>query len=396
VVGYVSVPMRVVVDQNVPSGLEAFSAAGDVSLVQGRTLRREDLDGCHVLIVRSGTKVDARLLEGTSVRFVGTCTIGTDHMDIPWLESAGIRWTSAPGCNARSVAEWVVSALALAHRSGRLDLGRVRRAGIVGVGHVGRQVASVLHALGWEVWRNDPPRAHLEGSDGFHDLDELLAGCPVVCAHLPLVHEGEHPTAELLGRNLSLLPRDAVFLNAGRGATVSNDALLQLRADRPDIFLGVDVFQPEPAFPAEIARLSDLCSPHVAGHSLEGKIEGTRLVREALGEFLELPPWSPPPLPQEPIEVQGLHLSDAIAMTRDSGTWDALAALVGAAFDPARDDATMRSLLDLSDERRGEAFDRVRKDYPRRLQWEHRPVLDPRRLPPRTWDLALRLGFRSA
>lgn len=391
--GYVGIPMRVVVDQNIPCGLDAFSDAGEVSLVSGRSLRREDLEGCHALVVRSGTKVNAQLLEGTSVLFVGTCTIGTDHMDIPWLESAGIRWTAAPGCNARSVAEWIASALALAHARGRLDLGRVRRAGIVGAGRVGRQVESVLHALGWEVWRNDPPRAQAEGPAGFRELDELLSGCQVVCAHLPLVRGGSHPTVGLLGQNLSQLPRDAAFLNAGRGATVSNERLQRLRSDRPDLYLGLDVFDPEPTFPSEIARCADLASPHVAGHSLEGKIEGTLLVRQALGEFLGLPEWVPPRIHEQPLPTQGLRLPDGTPATKGSNPWDALAALILAAFDPSRDDAAMRSLLDLPDGERGAAFDRLRKEYPVRLQWAHRPVQDPQRLPKDAWEMAQRLGF---
>jgi len=388
--------MRVIVDQNIPLGLEAFSDAGEVVRMPGRNLRKQDLDGCEVLIVRSITRVNAALLEGTPVRFVGTCTIGTDHLDIPWLEQVGIRWTSAPGCNARSVAEWVVSVLAVAHRRQRLDLSVLGRAGIVGVGRVGRQVETVLEALGWDVRKNDPPRAAVEGPMGFESLDDVLEDCQVVTAHLPLVRDGNWPTAGLLGRDLSRLCRGATFLNAGRGATASTADLEAVGVTRSDLFLGLDVFDPEPSFPVHLARRADHLSPHVAGYSLEGKIEGTRMVREVLGEFLGLGAWSPPSARTAPLLTRHLALPDGSPVSLDADPWDALAALLVGAFDPGRDDAEMRKLLDLPDSERGQGFDRLRKEYPQRLEWRNRPVSGVGGLPPETWEIAQRLGFREA
>lgn len=387
--------MRVIVDQNIPLGLEAFSDAGEVVQLPGRDLRREDLEGCHVLIVRSITKVGPALLEGTGVKFVGTCTIGTDHLDIPWLESQGIRWTSAPGCNARSVAEWVVSALAAGHRKGRLDLSAIQRAGIVGAGRVGRQVETVFEALGWDVWKNDPPREEAEGPGDFRPLDDLIENCPVVTAHLPLVRDGNWPTTGLLGRNLSKLSPGAAFLNAGRGATASTADLLAVGLDRPDLFMALDVLDPEPAFPTDLVRRADLASPHIAGYSLEGKIEGTRMVREVLGEFLDLPAWTPPPSKTLPLNARHLSLPDGSPVALDTDPWDALAALVVGAFDPVRDDAQMRKLLDLPDAERGQGFDRLRKEYSQRLEWRNRPVAGIGSLPPGAWEIATRLGFRG-
>lgn len=227
--------MKVVVDENVPFGAEAFAAAGPVVRLPGRELSKNDLLDAHVLIVRSITKVGPALLEGTGVRFVGTCTIGTDHLDIPWLQSQGIRWASAPGCNARSVAQWVMCALADGHLNGRLDLGSIRQAGIIGAGRVGQAVQALLETLGWEVFCNDPPRQAREGSAGFHPLDKVLT-LPVVLAHLPLETDGPWPTAGLLADNLQTLPPGGAFVNAGRGATVSAPALVRLAAKRPDLF----------------------------------------------------------------------------------------------------------------------------------------------------------------
>lgn len=155
--------MQIIVDQNIPLGTEAFSDAGEVVRLAGRSIQNSDLTDCKALIVRSITKVNRELLEGTPVQFVGTCTIGTDHLDIPWLEANGIEWASAPGCNARSVAEWVGTVLATAHLQRRIDLSQAKKAGVIGVGRVGRQVAQVLAELVAPPLLNDPPRAESEG-----------------------------------------------------------------------------------------------------------------------------------------------------------------------------------------------------------------------------------------
>lgn len=384
--------MRVVVDENIPLGAEAFAAAGPVTLMPGREISRQDLSDCQILIVRSITKVGPALLEGTPVRFVGTCTIGTDHLDIPWLQSQGIRWTSAPGCNARSVAEWVVSALAHGHLRRKLDLETISQAGIIGVGRVGRAVQALLEDFGIEVFRNDPPRAALEGPQGFQSLDTVL-GLPLVLAHLPLETSSQWPTKGLLAENLARLPPGGVFVNAGRGATVSTSALTAIATQRSDLFLALDVFDPEPFIPSPLASRADLISPHVAGYSHEGKIEGTRMVRESLGQFLQLPPWSPPPVEHSPIDAAALLDPDGRPVDHGTSLWDALASLIMGAHNPALDDASLRSSLSLPQAERGAAFDRQRKEYPTRIEWRHRPVLNTKKLPPEAWERAVRLGF---
>lgn len=386
--------MKVVVDQNVPLGTEAFADAGEVVRLAGREIRRSDLLDCHALIVRSITKVDSALLEGTPVRFVGTCTIGTDHLDISWLESNGIRWASAPGCNARSVAEWAGAVVADAHLARRIDLSKHPKAGVVGVGRVGRQVAKTLRGFGLDVLENDPPRAQAEGPEGFVALEDLVGACGIVAGHLPLTRGGSHPTRGLFAeRILSRLPTGALFLNAGRGATAVSGDLALLAKKRPDLTLALDVFDPEPSVPVELARSARWISPHVAGYSLEGKLEGTRMVRQALGEFLGLGEWRPPPPETRAIDAASLRLPDGESVSRRSDPWDTLCTLVVAAWNPGDDTTRMRPILDLPDRERGEAFDRMRKEYPTRLEWRHRPVISARILPDATWEIARGLGF---
>lgn len=382
--------MKIVVDQNIPFGSEAFSSAGEVVRLPGREIASEHLRDASALVVRSITRVDGTLLAGSPVRFVGTCTIGTDHLDIPWLESNGISWCSAPGCNARSVAEHAMASLALAHREGRIDLASGPKAGVIGVGRVGRTVAELLEAIGLEVLRNDPPRADAEGPDGFANLERLLRECRIVCAHMPLTRAGAHPTLGLLdGENLERLPRGALFLNAGRGTTAPSDGLRRLIRTRPDITLALDVWDPEPAFPADIARSCLVRTPHVAGYSFEGKIEGTRMVREAFGRFAQLPDWTLPHVEPDPVELPR-------SITPSSETWSAWSELVLVAYDIAGDSTRMGGIADLADTERASAFDRLRKDYPVRREFRNRPVIGWERLPERARAIAERIGFRDA
>lgn len=378
----------IVVDQNIPYGFEAFSSAGEVVRVPGRDIRPEQVRDATALIVRSITKVNAALLGGSAVRFVGTCTIGTDHLDIPWLESQGISWSSAPGCNARSVAEYVVAALALAHRRGRCDLSKAPLAGVVGVGRVGRQVVSALEALGLSVLRNDPPRAESEGPEGFVPLEELLSRCDIVCAHLPLTDAGRHATKGLLTwDHLHALPRGALFLNAGRGPTSPSAGLRRLVAERPDLTFVLDVWDPEPVLPADLAAAVLVATPHIAGYSFEGKVEGTRMIRARLGELEGLAPWSVPSLEPSPVPAPAGTGTDP---------WATFCDLVLAAYDIEGDDRRTRAILTLDDAARGQAFDRLRKEYPVRREFRHRPVVGWEALSESVRRLASRSGFVPA
>lgn len=378
----------IIVDQNIPFGTEAFADLGDILRLPGREIRREHLATATALIVRSITRVDKALLDGTPVRFVGTCTIGTDHLDLPWLESQGIEWTSAPGCNARSVAEYVVAAVALAHRRGRLDLSLRPCAGVIGAGRVGTQVEKILRSLGLEVRRNDPPRAESEGPDGFSDLDELIATSQVVCAHLPLTSSGAHPTRGLLTwQHLHRLPPGALFLNAGRGSTAPTADLLRLADARPDVTLVLDVWDPEPSFPVALASRCMVGTPHIAGYSFEGKVEGTRMVRARMGDCLGLPPWAPPPSLAPPLEW-----SPRTGESRSPT--DLLADLILSAYDIAGDAARLRALEVLGDQERGPSFDGLRRDYPQRREFASRAISGWHHLPESIRGIASDIGFQ--
>jgi erythronate-4-phosphate dehydrogenase len=358
--------MRILVDASVPAATACFGELGDVLRLPGREIDATALAGVDALVVRSITRVDAALLEGADrLGFIGTCTIGTDHVDRATLAERGIAFASAPGCNAEAVVDYVLGGLlTLAERQGwRLA---ERRVGIVGVGNVGGRLRERLTAMGIDCLACDPPRVAAEGIEGealagFRDLDSLIDECDVLCLHTPLVREGPHRTRHLLdARRIAALAPGSVLLNAGRGDCVDGQALRRRLARRGDIAAILDVWEHEPAIDAALMDLAAIATPHVAGYSLDGKLRGTHRVYRALAEHLGRPArrcleglLPPPPLPR---------------LTLDAGLApeEALRVCLRAVYDVRRDhDALVR-------EARGRGmpggFDACRVEYPLRRE----------------------------
>ncbi|WP_111412503.1 4-phosphoerythronate dehydrogenase PdxB [Billgrantia lactosivorans] len=282
--------MRILVDANVPGAEACFGPLGEVIRRPGREIAPTDLHDVEALVVRSITRVDEALLaEASRLRFVGTCTIGTDHVDTRALAERGIAFASAPGCNAEAVVDYVLgSLLTLAERQA-WSLAE-RRVGIVGVGNVGGRLRARLTAMGIECLACDPPRAEREGSAGFHDLETLVDACDVLCLHTPLVREGPHTTRHLLdARRIAELAPGMLLLNAGRGDCIDGQALRQRLAGQGDISAVLDVWEGEPAIDPALRDLAELATPHIAGHSLDGKLRGTHQIYAALCHHLGLP-----------------------------------------------------------------------------------------------------------
>ncbi|KRW64996.1 erythronate-4-phosphate dehydrogenase [Pseudomonas sp. TTU2014-105ASC] len=353
--------MHILVDENIPLVDEFFAGLGEIRRMPGRSINRAALENVDLLLVRSVTRVDRELLEGTAVKFVGTCTIGTDHLDLDYLEQAGIDWASAPGCNARGVVDYVLgSLLALAELRG--DTLAQRSYGVVGAGEVGGRLVEVMRGLGWDVRVCDPPRQVREAG-GFVSLDEVLAECDVVSLHTPLNMGGDWPTFHLFDQErLSNLRPGAWLINASRGAVVDNVALRDVLLQRPDIDAVLDVWEGEPQVDVELAGLCRIATPHIAGYSLDGKLRGTAQIYAAFCAVRGLEP-----------AVELAQLMPGAALTELSFASctepaDMLATLCRAVYDPRRDDADFRRSLVGDEARRRAGFDLLRKRYPARRE----------------------------
>lgn len=375
--------MHIVADENIPLVREAFARHGTVETVAGRCLTRQRLMKADALLVRSVTRVDAALLEGTAVRFVATATIGEDHIDKAWLAANGVGFSSAPGCNANSVAEYLTAALLVVSRERGFALAG-RRIGIVGAGHVGSKVAEKALALGMTPVLNDPPLAEATGDARYRSLEEAL-DCDVVTVHVPLVKDGPHRTLGLVDAAFFRRMRPgAIFVNTARGDVIDPDALAAaLDSGRLGAAV-LDVWPGEPNVdPALMARCA-IATPHIAGYSYDGKVNGTRQIHAAFCTHFGLTnAWDPAPLMAPPAYPQV-----GIAVHGDDGLREAVLRV----YDIEADDRAMRGIAALPESDRGAYFDGLRKNYPQRHEFHHTRVTAPARLLPRL-D---RLGFRIA
>lgn len=359
--------MHIVADENIPLLDGFFASLGRITRLPGRQIARSDLLDADALLVRSVSRVDAGLLQGTAVRFVGTCTIGTDHLDLPWLAASGIHVSNAPGCNARGVVEYVLSCLlTLAERTG-LDW-QSRTVGIVGVGQVGSRLATTLRGLGVAVVLCDPLRAE-RGEAGFVTLDSLLAQADVVSCHVPLTGEGAHATWHLFNQpRLERLRQGAWLINSSRGPVIDGQALEQLLAQRDDLHVVLDVWEGEPLVSQSLAARCALATPHVAGYSLDGKLRGTEQIYQALCDYLGAPRQHQladlaPLLGQARLDLAASPPAD----------WAVQKAL-RSVYDVRDDDARMRRMLQAAKIAADPAtaccagFDLLRKEYPLRRE----------------------------
>ncbi|AMB85723.1 erythronate-4-phosphate dehydrogenase [Pseudomonas agarici] len=355
--------MLIVADENIPLIDAFFAGFGEIRRLPGRAIDRAAVAEADVLLVRSVTPVSRELLEGSAVRFVGTCTIGTDHLDLDYFQEAAIHWSSAPGCNARGVVDYVLgSLLTLAEIEGA-ELSR-RTYGVIGAGEVGGRLIKVLRGLGWKVLVCDPPRQAVEGGD-YVELEQIIEQCDVISLHTPLTRSGAMSTWHLLDRQrLEQLKPGTWLINAARGPVVDNAALRDVLLEREDLQAVLDVWEAEPQVDIELAELCVLGSPHIAGYSLDGKQRGTAQIYQAYCAFIDQAPV---------VSLDDLLPKPALAqITLDADTdpaW-AMAMICRAVYDPRRDDADFRRSLTGNVAAQRVAFDLLRKHYPERREIE--------------------------
>jgi erythronate-4-phosphate dehydrogenase len=355
--------LRIVADENIPYVREAFSRLGAVETLPGRNMKPEHVRDADILLVRSITKVNADLLEGSSVRFVATATIGEDHIDKQYLKDHGIAFSSAPGCNANSVGQYITAALLALCDAFELEPRRLSL-GIVGVGNVGAIVHKKASALGIECVLNDPPLAEATGDAKYRPLEEIFE-CDVVSLHVPLERETAHPTYHLVDDSFLRLMKPRSFLiNSARGPVVRTHDLKKALNDGHIRAAVLDVWEGEPLVNTDLLWRVFIGTPHIAGYSFDGKVNGTRQIYEAACAFLNTQPdWDPTPLLPEP-EIPLVKLNGAA-----SDPTEEIRKAVYAVYDIWRDDAAMGEILNMSKEKQAGHFDKLRKEYPRRREF---------------------------
>jgi len=357
--------LKIIVDENIVFAEEAFSAFGKVQLFPGRKLNNQILKDADILVVRSITKVDEELLKNTRIKFVGTATTGNDHVDQEYLRKNNIFFADAKGCNADSVGEYVITALMKIASEKNIAL-KNKTISVIGVGNIGSRVVKFAETLGMHISKNDPPLERAEKGNDFVSLDDVLQA-DIISFHVPLTIDGRDKTYHLLNsQNLKRLKDNSILINTSRGEVIDNKALQEITYSKK-LKLILDVWENEPEINKELLKNSEIGTAHIAGYSYEGKLNGTRMIFNALCKFLgEEKNWNPI-LPSIETPVQRLTTMENI----DNNLYH----LFKSIYNIDDDDSGLRKILKMDTINSANHFDKLRKEYKVRREFSNYTVL---------------------
>ena len=374
--------MKIVCSKSLTLGEEAFSSIADVVVIPESEICAAHLEDADALVTRSKVKISRELVEKSSLHFYGTGTAGFDHVDLQALSDHDIHFAHAPGCNARGVGEYVAAALLeLAIEQG-FELEGLTL-GIVGHGNTGHHVEEKAKALGMKVLLNDPPREEAGMFYPYIPLDTLLSECDVLSLHIPLVKKGDHPTHQLISvEQLGRMKAGAILINACRGEVLDSDAVVAALDSGKLAHAVIDVWAPGVHLP--LMERAALVSPHVAGHSFEGKINGTIQLYQQLCQFFDL---------EESWDYEPYRESIVQEISIGSGEADlsALRNVVRHCVDLRVDDNAFRKALELNADEGKSLFKSLREHYRTRNEF-HRTLVHTKSFSPLAESLSA-LGF---
>ena len=335
--------MKLLIDDAVWGSNQIFSEFGEVFTLPGREIRSESLKDFDALIVRSRTRVDEKLLRDANIKFVGSTVAGLDHIDKNYLEDNAITLSSAQGCNANAVSEYVISAIANLSKDYSFKLSN-KTLGIIGVGNVGRRLEVKAKQLGMKTLLNDPPREALEGSDNFTSLESTLSA-DIVTFHTPLTYSGPHPTYKLLdSHNFKHINNDAIVINAARGGII-NETVWETTQTKANI---IDCWENEPNINLNLQKSAYWATPHIAGHSIDAKFMGSFMIYKDLCKYIK-----------KPLNDNIEHLiNPELKIIRENNLHETLNSIYSFHADD-------KAIQDISN------FENYRRNYPERYEWRH-------------------------
>lgn len=371
--------MKIIIDDKIPYIRGAFESVAEVVYLPGSKTTAEIAKDADAIVTRTRTICNEKLLAGSSVKFIATATIGYDHIDTDYCEANGIRWTNAPGCNSKSVEQYIASTLmVLAERKG-WNLSE-KTIGVVGVGNVGSKVARISEIFGMNVLLNDPPRERAEGAEKFVSIQTIMEKADIITLHVPLNMNGQDATFHLADNDFfSKLKRKPVLINSCRGEVTETKAVKEaLNSGTISAFV-CDCWENEPVLDLELLALTEIATPHIAGYSKDGKATGTLMSVQAISNFfnLGLESWQPegvenPNNPEIVIDGEGLTDQQIIAKA------------ILHSYDIRTDDTEFRTNV--------EKFEQLRGDYPVRREFPAFTIV-PKNIDKMIVDKLKKLGF---
>jgi len=348
--------MKIFIDENIPYGEDFFADYGELTFFSGRDVTAEALAEADVLLVRSITQVNESLLYlNKSIKFVGTATIGTDHIDQAYLQSRGILFSSAPGCNKISVAEYILSSLLVCAEKKQFLL-KDKTVAIVGAGNTGSAVLQRLNALGVSCRLYDPPLQRAGDKREFCTFEEVLEA-DIITLHVPKTKVGPYPTVHMFNRAvLQKLNTEQILINASRGEVIDNQALLELAMQNVTPTLVLDVWENEPNINKKLLPFVEIATPHIAGYSLDGKVRGTEMLYQAFCLYFD----KKIDYAAQDFVAHSAIKDITITQPLDQGLFKSLQHLI---FDVRRDDTLFRQIIGQEN-----GFDTMRKTYQERRE----------------------------
>jgi len=334
--------LRIVADDKIPFLKGVLEPFAEVTYLPGNQINRTNIMGSDALLVRTRTRCNSELLAGTPVKYIGTATIGFDHIDTAFCEENNIKWISAPGCNSSSVQQYIAAALLRISAESGLSL-KGKTIGIIGVGNVGSKVQKLANVLGMNVLLNDPPRERREGKNNFVGLDQLLIESDIITLHVPLNMDGEDRTFHMFNNEVFYkVKRRCWLINSSRGEVVETEALKNALSGERIEGAVLDVWEREPEIDIPLMHMAFLATPHIAGYSADGKANGTAMIVKNLCESFNIPlaGWYPSEVPgtQDPvlaIDCTG-KTSEEIVRKAVNHTYNIVEDDVRLRFDPSR------------------------------------------------------------
>ena len=349
--------MKIIVDDKIPYIQGALEPFAEVLYLTGSKTTAEVVKDADAIITRTRTICNETLLSGSSVKIIASATIGYDHIDTAYCERAGIKWTNSPGCNAKSVGQYIASAILVMAAKKEWSLAG-KTIGIVGVGNVGTKVARIAEIFGMRVLLNDPPRARAEGKMGFVSLEKVLEESEIITLHVPLNIDGQDVTYHLADEHLfARMTRKPLFINSCRGEVMKTSALKEAIKNGQVSGAVIDCWEKEPDLDADLLNLVDLATPHIAGYSRDGKAKGTEMSVQAVSRFLGLGAnnWKPK-------GVEKPANTDILIDGTNKSTQQILTEAVLATYDIREDDARLRASVGTFEKQRGDYP--VRREFP--------------------------------
>lgn len=349
--------MMIVADSAIPFIDRAFGSFGDLVKLESKSIDGVAVHDADAIVVRSETRVDQKLLAGSKVRFVGTATIGTDHVDVDFLKRNGITFASAPGSNSNAVVQYVFAALfALARRKHFHLSGKTL--GVVGVGNIGSKVVAIAKKLGMNVLQNDPPLQRLTHDPRYVPLDDLMES-DFITIHVPFTRGGSDPTFHLFDeRRLSLMKGWSILVNSSRGGVVDNNALRESLTTRAIGDAVLDVWENEPRIDTNLLSICSIGTPHIAGYSIDGKVNATKMILRAFCECFGL---------RESEDFSSMVAPPENPVVQVDPAWSdpeqAIGEVVSRCYDIEKDDESLRRITSIAPAGQAAFFKRLRSGY---------------------------------